>query len=222
MALVQFDNEMATQTKPIILYAFPSPNGRKISVMLEELSVPYDYKFINIRKREQFTPELIAMSPNNKMPVIYDPAGPDGEPISVFETGAILIYLGEKFGRFYPPDIRARTAIDQWLFWQVSGVGPMLGQAEHYDRFAPEKVPYAIKRYKDEAHRLFGVLNRQLEGRDYIANDVSIADFAMIGWANTYQEYDISLAEFPHFANWRKRMNDRPATQRGIDALKSI
>lgn len=213
---------MIAQTKPIQLYAFPSPNGRKISVMLEELGAPYEYHLINIRKREQFSPAFLAMSPNNKTPVIIDPEGPDDAPITVFESGAILTYLGRKFRAFYGHDQRQRALIDQWVFWQVSGLGPMLGQAEHYMHFASEKVPYAINRYRNEAHRLLGVLDKQLTSQDYLAGDVSIADFAALGWALTYKDYDISLSEFPKFANWLQRMTDRPATKRGLDALKPL
>lgn len=213
---------MIVQTKPIQLYAFPSPNGRKISVMLEELGVPYEYHLINIRKREQFAPAFLAMSPNNKTPVIIDPEGPSEAPITIFESGAILTYLAGKFSAFYGQGQRQRALIDQWVFWQVSGLGPMLGQAEHYMHFASEKMPYAINRYRDEAYRLFGVLDKQLTSQDYMAGDVSIADFAALGWALTYEDYDISLSEFPKFANWLQRMTERPATKRGLDALKSL
>lgn len=190
--------------------------------MLEELGVPYDYHLVNVRKREQFTPAFLAMSPNNKAPVIVDPEAPDGEPITIFETGAILTYLGRKFGKFYPADPRSRAEIDQWVHWQVAGFGPMLGQAEHYLHFAPEKLPYAIERYTNEAHRLFGVLNKRLLDKDYIAGDISIADFATIGWAMTYEDYGISRVEFPGFAAWLDRMTNRPATDRGLKALKSL
>ncbi|UJQ95147.1 glutathione S-transferase family protein [Mariluticola halotolerans] len=211
---------MTKQTQPIELHSFPTPNGQKITIMLEELGVPYTHHLVHIGKDEQFAPDFLKISPNNKIPAIVDPEGPGGEAISVFESGAILKYLGLKFGQFYPADPRAQVKVDEWLFWQVGGFGPMLGQANHFARFAKEKVPYAIKRYIDESQRLFGVLNRQLEGRDYIAGEVSIADFACIGWANYYETYEIKLEEFPHFAAWLKRMNERPGTKRGIEVIK--
>jgi GST-like protein len=149
-----------------------------------------------------------------------DPEGPGGAPISIFESGAILKYLGTKFGRFYPSDPRAQVKVDEWLFWQVGGFGPMLGQADHFIRAAEEKIPYAIKRYTDEAHRLVGVLNKQLDGKEYIAGDVSIADFATIGWANGLASDEFDEAARPHFAAWRKRMNARPGTKRGLEAVQ--
>src|SRR5690606_4855181 len=167
---------MTEQTKPIDLYYFSTPNGHKISIMLEELGVPYTMHPIHIGKGDQFKPEFLAISPNNKIPAIVDPEGPDGQPISIFESGAILKYLAEKFGRFYGESARDRVKIDEWLFWQVGGFGPMLGQTNHFNVYAPEKVPYAIKRFTDESHRLYRVLNTQLEkmaseGKDYVAGD---------------------------------------------------
>lgn len=211
---------MTTQTKPIQLHSFPTPNGKKITVMLEELGVPYDHHLVHIGKDEQFKPEFLKISPNNKIPAIVDPEGPGGEPISIFESGAILKYLGQKFDKFYPGDPRQQVLVDEWLFWQMAGFGPMLGQANHFVRFAKEKVPYGIERYTAEAQRLFGVLERQLEGRDYIAGDVSIADFATIAWSDGYETYGVSLDDHPNFAAWNKRMHDRPGTQAGIDAVK--
>jgi glutathione S-transferase len=156
---------MTTQTKPIEAYSLPTPNGQKVHIMLEELGVPWNYHRIDIGKGEQFTPEFLAISPNNKIPAIVDPEGPDGQPISIFESGAILKYLGLKFGQFYPTDPRQQVKVDEWLFWQVGGFGPMLGQNNHFNVYAPEKLPYAQKRYSDETHRLFRVLNIQLAGR---------------------------------------------------------
>lgn len=210
---------MPTQTQPIDLFFAATPNGYKISILLEELGVPYTVRWINIGKGDQFAPDFLKISPNNKIPAIVDPEGPDGQPISVFESGAILKYLAEKFGRFYPTDLRQRVAVDEWLFWQVGGFGPMLGQNHHFAIYAPEKIPYAIKRYRDESHRLYRVLNTRLEGRDYIAGDYSIADMAVLGWSNGYERQGIDIAEFPAFAAWRERINDRPAVQRGL-ALK--
>ncbi len=207
---------MTTQTKPVDLYFFPTPNGFKISIMLEELGVPYAVHPIHIGKGDQFKPEFLAVSPNNKIPAIVDPEGPGGEPISVFESGAILKYLAQKFGKFYPTDVREQVKVDEWLFWQVGGFGPMLGQNHHFALYAPEKIEYAIKRYRDETKRLYGVLNKQLEGREYIAGSFSIADIATIGWANGYEKQGVSLSDVPHVAAWLTRMNARPGVQRGL------
>ena len=204
-------------THPIELYYWPTPNGWKITIMLEELGIPYELKMVNIGKGEQFAPEFLAISPNNRMPAIVDPEGPGGEPISVFESGAILLYLGRKFGRFYPADDeRKRVEVEEWLMWQMAGFGPMLGQNHHFRSYAPEKIPYAIRRYENEAHRLYGVLNKRLAGRDFIAGDYSIADIAIVGWATLYERQGIDVAEFPHFTNWLDRMRSRPAVARGL------
>lgn len=207
---------MPQQTEPIDLYFWPTPNGFKPAIMLEELEVPYTVHMIDIGKGDQFTPEFLSLSPNNRIPAIRDPEGPDGAPVSVFESGAILKYLGEKFGRLYPTDWRARIKVDEWLFWQMAGFGPMLGQNHHFSQYAPEKIDYAIKRYRDETHRLYKVLNTQLAGKDYIAGFYSIADIACIGWANSYQKQGIDLDEFPDLKAWHARMNARPAVQRGL------
>jgi GSH-dependent disulfide-bond oxidoreductase len=203
-------------TKPIDLYFWPTPNGRKITIMLEELGVPYTVIPVNIGKGDQFKPEFLAISPNNRMPAIVDHDGPDGQPISVFESGAILQYLGRKYGRFYPTEERARVAVEEWLFWQVGGLGPMAGQANHFRVYAPEKVPYGITRYTNEVHRLYGVMNRQLAHHAYLAGDYSIADMASIGWAVGYARYDVDLSEFPHVKRWLDQMSARPAVQRGL------
>lgn len=207
---------MTTQKAPIDLYYWPTPNGKKISIMLEELGVPYNVHMVNIGAGDQFKPEFLAISPNNRIPAIVDPEGPDGNPISVFESGAILKYLGEKFDRFYPTDIRQKTKVDEWLFWQMGGFGPMLGQNHHFAIYANEKIPYAIDRYVNESHRLYGVLNKQLEGRDFICNEYSIADMACIGWANGYERQSVDIEEFPNLKAWHARMNARPAVQRGL------
>jgi GST-like protein len=216
---------MTTQTKPIDLYYTGTPNGRKITIMLEELGVPYTIHWINIGKGDQFTPEFLAISPNNKIPAIVDPEGPGGKPISIFESGAILKYLGTKFGRFYPTDAYEQVKTDEWLFWQVGGFGPMLGQNNHFSVYAPEKIPYAIKRYKDETHRLFGVLDRQLgrmfsAGKEYVAGDFSIADIAILDWSNGYLRYEIDTNEFKNFGVWRDRMIGRPAVARALAIKK--
>jgi len=211
---------MTTQTKPIEAYSLPTPNGQKVHVILEELGVPYNYHRIDIGKGEQFTPEFLAISPNNKIPAIVDPEGPGGEPISIFESGAILKYLGTKFGQFYPADPRQQVKVDEWLFWQMGGFGPMLGQNNHFSVYAPEKVPYAIKRYSDETHRLFRVLDKQLEGRDFITGEYSIADMACIGWAQSWERYGIDKAELKNFAAWIERLNARPAVAKGLNVGK--
>jgi GST-like protein len=201
---------------PIDLYYWPTPNGWKISIMLEECGLPYTVHPVNIGKGDQFKPEFLAISPNNKMPAIVDPNGPDGKPISIFESGAILQYLGRKTGRFYPPDERGRVEVDQWLFWQMGGFGPMLGQAHHFRIYAPEQVPYAIERYTNETHRLYGVLNKRLADRDFVAGEYSIADMAIAPWAKLWERQGQSIDEFPHVKRWLKTVLARPAVQRGI------
>lgn len=207
---------MVEQTKPIELYYWPTPNGFKISIMLEELGVPYEVKYVNIGKGDQFKPDFLKIAPNNRMPAIIDPEGPDGAPISVFESGAILQYLGRKFGRFYPADERKRVAVDEWLMWQMGGLGPMSGQAGHFRLYAPEKVQYGIDRYTNEVNRLYGVLDRQLEGRNFIAGDYSIADMASIGWINSFKNFAQNLDDFPNLKRWHEAVNARPAVQRGL------
>lgn len=202
--------------KPIELYYWPTPNGWKISIMLEECGLPYDLKLVNIGKGDQFKPEFLAISPNNRMPAIVDPDGPDGKPISVFESGAILQYLGRKTGKFYPADERGRVEVDQWLFWQMGGLGPMAGQTHHFRQYAPEKVPYAIDRYTNEVNRLYGVMNKRLADRDYLAGDYSIADMACIGWARLWERQGQDIAQFPNLKRWIDAVEARPAVQRGL------
>ncbi|MFV2092885.1 MAG: glutathione binding-like protein [Hyphomicrobiales bacterium] len=201
--------------RPIELFYWPTPNGKKISIMLEELGVPYDITFVNIGAGDQFKPDFLKIAPNNRMPAIIDPDGPGGEPISVFESGAILQYLGRKYGRFYPTDVRARVAVDEWLFWQMGGLGPMAGQAHHFRQYAPEQVPYAIRRYTDEVNRLYGVMDRRLDGRDFLAGDYSTADIASISWVVSHERQGQDLADFPNLKAWFERMFERPAVQRG-------
>ncbi|MFN4011409.1 glutathione binding-like protein [Pannonibacter sp.] len=208
-----------TQTQPIELHYWPTPNGWKISILLEELGVPYDLKLVNIGKGDQFKPDFLAIAPNNRMPAIVDPEGPDGAPISVFESGAILQYLGRKFGQFYPADERGRVEVEEWLMWQMGGFGPMLGQNHHFRIYAPEKIEYAMTRYLNETHRLYGVLNKRLEGRDYVAaGQYTIADMAIIGWAQGWQNQGMDLEEFPNVKAWKARLEARPAVQRGLAA----
>lgn len=207
---------MTTQTKPIDLYFWPTPNGFKVTIYLEELGIPYTVHPINIGKGDQFKPEFLAFSPNNRMPAIIDPEGPGGEPISVFESGAILQYLGRKFSAFYPGDERGRVKVEEWLMWQMGGFGPMLGQNHHFNQYAPEDVPYAKKRYTDETHRLYGVLNKQLDGKDYITGEYSIADMACVGWAKGWEKQQMDIAEFSNVDRWLKTMMARPAVERGL------
>lgn len=204
------------QTSPIQLYYWPTPNGWKISIMLEECGLPYQVIPVNIARGDQFKPEFLSLSPNNKIPAILDPEGPDGKPISVFESGAILQYLGRKTGLFYPADERGRVEVDQWLFWQMAGLGPMAGQTHHFRIYAPEKIPYAIDRYTNETHRLYGVLNKRLSDRDYLAGDYSIADMACLGWAKLWERQGQDIAEFPHMKLWLERLLARPAVKRGL------
>ncbi|MBH0239748.1 glutathione S-transferase N-terminal domain-containing protein [Methylobrevis albus] len=207
---------MSDTAKPIDLYYWPTPNGWKISILLEELGLPYDVHFVRIGKGDQFKPEFLAISPNNKMPAIVDPDGPDGTPIAIFESGAIMLYLARKHGRFLPADERGRVEVEKWLMWQMGGFGPMLGQNHHFSQYAPEKIPYAIMRYRDETHRLYGVLDRQLEGKEWVAGDYSIADMAIVGWVKPYERQGIDLAEFPNVKAWYERMLARPAVEKGM------
>ncbi|MXN51432.1 glutathione S-transferase family protein [Shinella sp. AETb1-6] len=203
-------------TAPIEVYYWPTPNGYKVTIMLEELGVPYDVSYINIGKGEQFAPDFLKIAPNNRMPAIIDPDGPGGAPISIFESGAILQYLGRKYGQFYPADERRRVDVDQWLFWQMGGLGPMAGQAHHFRDYAPEKIAYGIDRYTNEVNRLYGVMNRRLADRDYLAGDYSIADMACVGWVRSYEKQGQDLNDFPHLKRWFETVMARPAVERGI------
>ncbi len=209
----------AVTGRPIDVYTWTTPNGWKIPIMLEECELPYSILPVNIGKNEQFAPEFLRISPNNKIPAIVDHDGPGGQSISVFESGAILQYLGRKTGRLYPADERARVAVDEWLFWQVAGFGPMLGQTHHFTIYASEKVPYAIERFTAEAKRLYGVLERRLEGRDYLAGDFSIADIATLTWAKLHFKQGVEIATLPNVARWLERVLARPAVQRGLAAM---
>ena len=202
--------------RPIELHYWPTPNGWKISIMLEECRLPYVMKPVNISKGDQFKPEFLAISPNNRMPAIVDPDGPGGRPISVFESGAILQYLGRKTGKFYPKEERARTEVEQWLFWQMGGLGPMAGQAHHFRVYAPEPLPYAIDRYTNEVNRLYGVMNIRLRDRPFLAGKYSIADMACVGWASRWERQGQDINEFPHLKRWLDTLLARPAVQRGM------
>ncbi len=200
----------ASQTKPIDLYFWTTPNGYKIPIMLEELGVPYTTHFVNIGKGEQFKPDFLKIAPNNRIPAIVDPEGPDGQPISVFESGAILVYLALKFDRFFGKTARDRVKIDEWLFWQMANVGPIFGNYNHFKRMDPDNA-YALKRFGDETFRLYRVLNTQLEGRDWVAGDYSIADMSLYGWVRGYKSRDIDIDEFPNVKAWIDRVAARPA-----------
>ena len=204
------------RTAPIELFYWPTPNGWKISIMLEECGLPYVVRPVDISKGEQFAPGFLAISPNNRIPAIVDPAGPSGRPISVFESGAILQYLGRKTGKFYPGEERARVAADEWLFWQMGGLGPMAGQANHFRRYAPQQITYAIDRYTDEVNRLLGVLNTRLASRDFLAGRYSIADIASFGWVKLAERMGQKLSDFPRLQRWFETIAARPAVKRAL------
>ncbi len=207
----------------IELYYWPTPNGWKISIMLEECGLPYEVKTVNIGKGEQFEPAFLAISPNNRMPAIVDTAPADGgAPISVFESGAILQYLGRKTGKFYPQDERGRVETEQWLFWQMGGLGPMAGQAHHFRQYAPEKIEYGINRYTNEVNRLYGVMNKRLADRPFLAGDYSIADMAAWPWVVPYKNQGQDLADFPNLKRWFEAIEARPAVQKGFAVGKEL
>ena len=202
----------------IQLHYWPTPNGHKITIFLEEAEVDYQIHPVNIGKGDQFKPEFLQISPNNRMPAIVDSAPADGgEAISVFESGAILFYLAEKTGKFLPNDSRSRKTVTEWLFWQVGGLGPMAGQNHHFNQYAPEKIPYAIDRYVNETNRLYGVLNKQLAKSEYIAGEYSIADMACYPWIVPYKKQQQNLDDFPHLQRWFNNIASRPAV---IEAYK--
>lgn len=200
----------------IDLYTWGTPNGQKVSIMLEACRLHYSVHPIDILNNEQFDDDFLNISPNGKIPAIVDPEGPSGESISLFESGAILIYLADKTGEFLPPEGAERYQVLQWLMWQMGGFGPFLGQAHHFNRFAPEQVPYAIKRYKDEANRLWGVLNTQLSGRQFVCDELTIADFAIYPWAARYQWQKIDKTGFPAVNTWMEQMAELPFVERGM------
>ncbi len=208
-----------TQT-PIDLYYWPTPNGWKISIALEEMNLPYNVHLIDIGKGEQFAPDFLRIAPNNRMPAIIDAQGPDGEPISLFESGAILQYLARKTGQFYGSSVRQSLEIDQWLMWQMGGVGPMAGQTHHFLKYAPQMdppqvLPYAQDRYRAEVTRLYSVLDKQLAGRDYVCDDYSIADMAIWPWAQSWQGQEQDISGMPNLAAWLDRCGARAAVIKG-------
>jgi len=213
---------MQAQIAPIEVFYWSTPNGRKITVMLEELAVPYTVTFVDIGKREQWSPAFSAVSPNHQIPAIRDPEGPGGAPISVFESGAILLYLARKFGRFHPvDDERQRVAVEEWLMWQMGSFGPFLGQAHHFNLAAAEEVPYAIDRYAAIARRLYAVLDARLATSDFVATDAfTIADIAIFCWAARHERHRIVLADYPAVNAWFNRVAARPAVARGMAVIK--
>jgi GST-like protein len=204
----------------IEVYSWATPNGHKVHIMLEECGLPYRVHAVDIGAGDQFDPAFLAISPNNKIPAIVDPDGPDGQPISLFESGAILLYLAAKTGRFLPDDIRGRYETLQWLMFQMGGVGPMLGQAHHFRLYAPQKIDYAIERYSNEARRLYGVMDRQLAHSTYIAGpQYTIADIAIFPWLRSWKNQGIAWSDHPHLKGWFDEIAARPAVQRGVGVL---
>lgn len=205
------------QVKPIELYYWATPNGYKVSIMLEELKVPYVLRPVNIGLGDQFSPAFEKISPNMRMPAIVDPEGPGKKPISVFESGAILQYLGRKFGKFYPQDERKKVQVDEWLFWQVGGLGPMSGQNNHFRIYAKEQIQYAIDRYTNEVNRLYGVMNKRLASNKYLGgNSYSIADMASWGWVRLWKRQAQNIEDFPHLKRWFDELSERPAVKAGV------
>jgi GST-like protein len=207
----------------IDLHYWTTPNGHKVTLFLEETGIDYRIVPVNIGAGDQFKPDFLAIAPNNRIPAIVDtdPRG-GGAPVSVFESGAILLYLAEKTGRFLPADLRGRAEVLQWLFWQMGGLGPMAGQNHHFKLYAPEKLPYAIERYVNETNRLYGVMNIRLTDREYLADDYSIADMAAYPWVVPYERQGQDLDDFPHLKRWFETIGARPATVRAYELAKTI
>jgi len=204
----------------IEVYSWPTPNGHKVHIMLEECDLPYKVIPVDIGSGAQFDPGFLAISPNNKIPAIVDPDGPGGAPLALFESGAILLYLAGKTGRLLPADTAAKYRVLEWLMFQMGGVGPMLGQAHHFRIYAPERIPYAIERYTNEARRLYGVINRRLAVSTYIAGpEYSIADVAIFPWLRSWKNQGVEIADHPHLKGWFDEVAARPAVQRGLEVL---
>ena len=211
----------------IDVYSWPTPNGHKVHIMLEECGMRLDRDWraipINIGTGDQFKPDFLKISPNNKIPALVDPKGPDGKPISVFESGAILVYLAAKYGKFMPKSDRQKYEVLQWLMFQMGGVGPMLGQNHHFRLYAPEKLPYAIDRYTNEAKRIYGVIDKQLTGSKFIAgSQYTIADMAIFPWLRNWANQGIVLSDYPHLKEWFDKLAERPAVQRGVAVLAAL
>jgi len=202
--------------KPIALYYWPTPNGWKIAIMLEECKLAYEVRYVDITRGDQFDPAFLRIAPNNRMPAIVDPNGPGGKPISVFESGAILQYLGNKTGKFYPRRPRERVEVEQWLYWQVGNLGPMAGQAHHFRHYARDASAYATTRYTNEVNRLYGVMNERLADRPFLAGRYTIADMACVGWVRPYRRQGQDLDAFPNLRRWFETMKARPAVERGM------
>jgi GST-like protein len=203
----------------IELYTWPTPNGHKVHIVLEELGLPYEVHAVDIGEGDQFKPEFLKISPNNRIPAIVDQDGPKGKPLALFESGAILIYFAEKTGKLLAPKGNARYAALQWLMFQMASIGPMLGQAHHFRTYAPEKIPYAIERYTNEAKRLYGVLDRRLGEAEYLAGDYGIADIATYPWLRYWERQGVILSDYPNVQRWFQAIEARPAVQRGVQVL---
>ena len=206
----------------IELHTWPTPNGQKVTIMLEECELPYQVFPVDIQRGDQFKPEFLKISPNNKIPALVDSEGPKGRPFPVFESGAMLIYLAEKTGKFLPKDPEARFTTIQWLMFQMGGLGPMLGQVHHFRQYAPEQIPYAIQRYTKEAGRLYGVMDKRLAENEFLAGKLSIADFASYPWIVPYERQGQDLAHFPHLYRWFETLKARPLLRKGFEVLKDI
>jgi GSH-dependent disulfide-bond oxidoreductase len=207
----------------IALYYWTTPNGHKVTIFLEESGLPYRIVPVNISKGDQFKPDFLKISPNNRMPAIVDDDPPGGgAPLSVFESGAILVYLAEKTGKFLPKDVRGRFEVLQWLFWQMGGLGPMAGQNHHFSQYAPEKLPYAIDRYVKETSRLYAILDKRLADREFVAGGYSIADMASYPWVVPYERQGQKLEDFPHLKRWFEAIRERPAVKRAYARAKEI
>lgn len=204
----------------IDFYTWPTPNGHKVAIMLEETALPYNTIPVDIQVGEQFDGKFLEISPNNRIPAIVDHDGPGGKPISIFESGAILIYLAEKTGQFLPSDPHARIQVLEWLMFQMGNVGPMFGQCNHFRSYAPEEVPYAINRYTKEVGRLYGVMDKRLDGRNFLAGDYSIADMATYSWTLGYKRYGYSMDDYPNLKRWQAVLTERPAVEKGMALLQ--
>lgn len=204
----------------IDFYSWSTPNGHKVAILLEELAVPYTPHAINIGAGDQFKPEFLAISPNSKIPALVDSDGPEGQPIHLFESAAIMLYLAKKHEKFWPKGVRKAAEAMQWLMFQVGGIGPMLGQNHHFNKYAPEIIPYACRRYIKESIRLYGVVNKQLEGRDYVCDDYSIVDMALFPWMRLHERQHVPLEPLEHVQAWLKRIENRPAVQRALEVMK--
>ncbi|MFC3120004.1 glutathione S-transferase N-terminal domain-containing protein [Agaribacter flavus] len=211
-----------TNPPPIELFFWPTPNGYKISILLEELGVPYNVNLVNIIEGDQFKTEFLEISPNGRMPAIVDPFGPDDLPITVFESGAIMFYLANKHQKFYPQSERQRTEVNEWLFWQMSGLGPMGGQAIHFSEYSAEKIPYAIQRYVSEYKRLLKVMDGRLKNRQFLTDSYSIADMACLGWVKASEILKVSLEPYEHVSRWFNRLISRPQVQAGLNVAQEL